>query len=213
MALKIKNISRYLGDDQWEWDAFLDANQSGELDDIKYVEYVLHPTFDNPIREIDDRKSKFMLSTSGWGTFKLKAFAYKKDGTKVKLEHELELDYPVVVPFSIIAKTFIINNNSKEEEATQKRSFVLMNCSEKIPPIPFKKLEIFFEKSARVEIHLWDDGNGYGNFPINSIGKDGKVLLKDLILTSIFDDFKSVVRIGFLSYQGDVELKGIVSEK
>jgi transcription initiation factor IIF auxiliary subunit len=94
MALKLKNNYRYLGKDQWEWDAFLDSNQPKELDEIEYVEYVLHPTFDNPIREIKDRESNFRLSTSGWGTFKLKAFAYKKDGTKIKLEHNLELYYP-----------------------------------------------------------------------------------------------------------------------
>ena len=93
MSLKIRNNWKYIGDDRWDWEAFIDDNGTGELDDIKYVEYVLHPTFVNPIRKIDDRENKFILETNGWGTFNLKAFAYKKDGTKIKLEHEIELEY------------------------------------------------------------------------------------------------------------------------
>jgi len=93
MSLKIKNNWNYIGDDRWDWEAFIDDNDTGELDDIKFVEYVLHPTFINPIRKSYDRQNKFMIDTNGWGTFILKAFVFKNDGTKVKLEHLIKLEY------------------------------------------------------------------------------------------------------------------------
>ncbi|MCU0359745.1 MAG: hypothetical protein MUF75_03345 [Bacteroidia bacterium] len=93
MPLRIRNNWNYVGEDQWDWEAFIDDSGSGELNNIAYVEYVLHPTFIHPIRKIENRKNKFMLETNGWGTFKLKAFVYKKDGSKIKLEHEIELKY------------------------------------------------------------------------------------------------------------------------
>jgi transcription initiation factor IIF auxiliary subunit len=93
MPLRIRNKWEYKGDEWWEWEAFIDDDGSGELKEVEFVEYVLHPTFPNPIRTITDKKSKFLLETSGWGTFNLKAFAYKKDGNKIKLEHEITLEY------------------------------------------------------------------------------------------------------------------------
>lgn len=96
MALKLRNNWKYKGDDWWEWDAFLDDSGTGELSQVKYVEYFLHPTFDNPVRKITDRKNKFKLETGGWGTFKLKAFVYFNDGNRQKLMHEIQLEYEPV---------------------------------------------------------------------------------------------------------------------
>ena len=93
MALKIRNNWNYKGEDRWDWEAFIDDNGSGELDNINFVEYVLQPTFPNPIRKVNDRNNQFRLKTNGWGTFLLKAFAHKNDGTKEKLEHRIELSY------------------------------------------------------------------------------------------------------------------------
>jgi len=93
MAIRIRNNWKYKGDENWEWEAFLDDGGTGEIKDIDYVEYILHPTFKNPVRKIDDRESNFALKTSGWGTFNLKAFAYTKAGTKIKLSRDIELKY------------------------------------------------------------------------------------------------------------------------
>lgn len=93
MSLKIKNKWNYVGDDSWDWEAYIDDEGSGELNNIKYVEYVLHPTFPNPIRKSDNLENNFMIKTNGWGTFNLKAFAYKDDGSKIKLEHVIKLEY------------------------------------------------------------------------------------------------------------------------
>lgn len=93
MTLKIKNNWNYVGDDRWDWEAFIDDGGSGEISDINFVEYVLHPTFPNPIRKVKDQGTNFRLKSNGWGTFRIKAFAHMKDGNKVRLEHELELYY------------------------------------------------------------------------------------------------------------------------
>jgi transcription initiation factor IIF auxiliary subunit len=96
MAIRIKNTWNYIGQDRWKWEAYIDDGGSGELNKIEFVEYVLHPTFPDPIRKVNSREDNFRMRTNGWGTFELKAFVYKKDGTKEKLEHEIQLEYEPV---------------------------------------------------------------------------------------------------------------------
>jgi len=96
MQLRIRNNWKYKGEDRWEWSAFIEDDGTDALKEVEYVEYILHPTFRDPIRKIKDRASKFKLETEGWGTFKLKAFVYTKDGDKRKLEHAIVLEYEPV---------------------------------------------------------------------------------------------------------------------
>jgi transcription initiation factor IIF auxiliary subunit len=91
MALELRNRWHYKGGEWWEWEAFLDDAGSGELEQVDHVEYVLHPTFPNPIRTVNDPEGGFILKTAGWGVFTLKAFVYTKDRKKYKLTHDLEL--------------------------------------------------------------------------------------------------------------------------
>lgn len=91
MALRLRNRWKYKGGDRWHWEAFVDDDGSGELQQVDYVKYVLHPTFPDPMRRVDDPAHGFVLSASGWGTFTLKAFVHTKDGKKRKLTHEIEL--------------------------------------------------------------------------------------------------------------------------
>ena len=93
MTLKLRNSWNYEGKDWWQWTAFLDDGGSGELGKVKFVEYVLHETFPDPIRRIDSGEGGFRLETGGWGTFELKAFVHFKDGTKRRLSHEIKLEY------------------------------------------------------------------------------------------------------------------------
>jgi transcription initiation factor IIF auxiliary subunit len=90
-GLKLRNRWRYQGGDWWQWEAFLDDGGSGQLQQVDYVEYVLHSTFPNPIRTVDEPEGGFVLKTAGWGTFTLKAFVYLREGEKLKLTHEIEL--------------------------------------------------------------------------------------------------------------------------
>lgn len=93
MSLTLRNTWNYKGDDWWEWTAFVDDAGTGELENVQFVEYVLHETFPEPVRRVDTRKGGFRLDTEGWGTFDLKAFAHMKDGKKIRLKHEIQLEY------------------------------------------------------------------------------------------------------------------------
>lgn len=81
----------YIEDDRWEWEAFLDDGGSGDLARVQNVKYILHPTFPDQIKFITDPQDGFVLRTSGWGEFELKAFVHFNDGTEKKLTHELQL--------------------------------------------------------------------------------------------------------------------------
>jgi len=95
MALRLRNTWRNKGGGWWEWRAFIDDEGSGELAQVDHVEYVLHPTFPNSIRKVDNPRGGFALETAGWGVFELKAFVHMKNGKKEKLTHILELStYP-----------------------------------------------------------------------------------------------------------------------
>lgn len=93
MTLKLRNDWTYKGDDWWEWGAFLDDGGSGELSKVESVEYVLHETFPEPVRQISAPDGAFRLNAGGWGTFELKAFVHFKDGNKTKLKHNIELQF------------------------------------------------------------------------------------------------------------------------
>lgn len=83
----------YEGEDWWRWAVWVEGPDEA-LDLIDFVEWVLHPTFPNPIRRISDRASKFRLETAGWGVFQICARVQMKDGGQTKVGHCLKLHYP-----------------------------------------------------------------------------------------------------------------------
>ncbi len=93
MSLTLKNDWAYAGNDRWDWEVYLVGDDPGELDKVDRVKYILHYTFPDPIRTVVQRQGGFRLKTNGWGTFLIKGFAYLKNGSKVKLEHDLQLRY------------------------------------------------------------------------------------------------------------------------
>lgn len=97
MPLKIAQDFDYKGEDWWEWWVWIEGADA-ELDAISQVIYTLHPTFPNPVRTIRDRRSKFRLSTGGWGTFRIRAKVVLKSGSPIELQHELVLAYPSGAP-------------------------------------------------------------------------------------------------------------------
>jgi transcription initiation factor IIF auxiliary subunit len=97
MSLQIQQNFEYQDNDWWKWWVWIDGPDE-ELDDLDYVVYTLHHTFANPIRKVDDRKSRFKLKTSGWGVFKLYATLVHKDGRETELCHDLRLEYPDGTP-------------------------------------------------------------------------------------------------------------------
>jgi transcription initiation factor IIF auxiliary subunit len=92
-GLNLKNRSSYNKVKRsWEWEAFVDDGDTGELTNIERVDYILHPTSPNLFREVTDPKDGFIIKSYSHGAFSLKAFVHTKDGKKIKLEHELEFD-------------------------------------------------------------------------------------------------------------------------
>lgn len=96
MTLKIRNNWHYKGcykgNDWWEWEAFIDDNGSGELSNINYVEYILHPTYSFPVQKITNPQGGFILKgNGGYGMFELKAFVFFNNGKMLKLTHDLFL--------------------------------------------------------------------------------------------------------------------------
>jgi tetratricopeptide (TPR) repeat protein len=67
------------------------------LADIAKVIYYLHPTFLNPVEEIDRKrdpdaeKNGFRLSSRGWGEFRVKVKIIFKDGSEITKYHRLKL--------------------------------------------------------------------------------------------------------------------------
>ena len=77
MSLEIRQTATYLGKERWEWSVWVDG-PSEELDSIDHVTYILHSTFNDPVRTINDRSTNFRLTTSGWGTFTIGAKIVQK---------------------------------------------------------------------------------------------------------------------------------------
>ncbi len=89
---KIDQGFKFEGDDWWTWWIWIEGSKA-DLDEIAFVTYTLHPTFKNPVRKIEDRKSKFKLETEGWGTFTIYAMVVLKNKKEIPLEHDLYLEY------------------------------------------------------------------------------------------------------------------------
>ena len=92
MSYRIAQDFEYVGNDYWRWSAWIEA-ASDELDAVKKVVWILHPTFKRPQVVATQRSDKFRLNTAGWGTFLLKAEVVLKDGHKQVLKHNLRLEY------------------------------------------------------------------------------------------------------------------------
>lgn len=94
MTIRFNNYAKKVGRkgnyDWYQWMVFVDEDNA-VLDKIEYVSYVLHPTFPNPIRIVRDRKSKFALESSGWGSFKMFITVGFKDGNEEEVQYLLDL--------------------------------------------------------------------------------------------------------------------------
>jgi len=91
--LKIEQSEKFEGDDWWSWSVWVEEPKR-DLDAVEFVEYTLHPTFRDPVRTIKTRHNGFKLSTGGWGVFPIYARAFRKDGSIVRLKHQLKLTDP-----------------------------------------------------------------------------------------------------------------------
>jgi hypothetical protein len=91
--MHIEQEASYTGPARWRWAVWIEGAEA-DLDAIDHVEYTLHPTFRNPLREVRGRRTKFRLRSSGWGEFEINAQLFMKNGDVVHLRHWLTLTGP-----------------------------------------------------------------------------------------------------------------------
>ncbi|TMM58029.1 TIR domain-containing protein [Maribacter algarum] len=77
--------------DYYGWAIWIEPN-SNELSEIAHVEYLLHPTFKNRLRTVEDEQTGFRLESKGWGEFMIEIIIYKKNEEQLKLSHWLTLE-------------------------------------------------------------------------------------------------------------------------
>ena len=85
------NTARFLGNELWEWTVFIETDRE-TLSQIEYVEYILHPTFQESIRRVYSTDNDFSLTATGWGSFEIKIRVIFKDNTERYLTHLLEFE-------------------------------------------------------------------------------------------------------------------------
>ena len=95
--------------DYYKWAVWIDANES-DLSDIDHVEYLLHPTFPNRLRQSDDPSSNFKIESKGWGEFRIDISITKISGEVIKLGHWLSLSDD---------NTQVVRRGGPEEEETE----------------------------------------------------------------------------------------------
>jgi TIR domain/YEATS family len=91
---RIEQDFQYVGNDYWKWWAWIAADDA-DLDEVKKVVWLLHPSFARSRITVEDRASHFQLNTAGWGTFLLRAELHLKNGDKLPLRRNLRLAYPI----------------------------------------------------------------------------------------------------------------------
>lgn len=93
MSYRIAQSEEYLGRDYWNWSAWIEATPD-ELDQLEVVIWILHPSFSPSRVESRSRDTQFRLSTSGWGTFRLRAELHCKGRDPLSISRNLRLTYP-----------------------------------------------------------------------------------------------------------------------
>lgn len=92
--IKFNNIARDVGlrhgQDWYEWIIYVDEKEE-ILEKINSVEYLLHPSFPNPLRKRTNKENNFALESSGWGEFYVKITVFFKNGSRLDTSYYLDL--------------------------------------------------------------------------------------------------------------------------
>jgi transcription initiation factor IIF auxiliary subunit len=92
LPIQTANVATEARKGLWEWTVFVQAPDS-VLEQIRCVEYTLHPTFPDRVREVCDRgpsRQPFALTARGWGIFEIQVRVFLKDGHVQTLTHSLK---------------------------------------------------------------------------------------------------------------------------
>jgi len=94
MSLRIDQDSQYAGRDRWQWSVWIEADEPSDLDEVKEVVWILHPSFRRSRIVRKTRSTKFKLEASGWGSFLVRAELRLNNDESLELSANLNLHYP-----------------------------------------------------------------------------------------------------------------------
>ncbi len=92
LPLTASNVATKVREGAWDWTIFLQGPDDA-LDQIRCVEYTLHPSFPDPVVTICQKGAAsraFALSGSGWGTFEVGIRVITTEGREQKLTYHLK---------------------------------------------------------------------------------------------------------------------------
>lgn len=88
--ITVRNTAIYVGGGRYDWTVSL-SGDTRALDSIRCVDYILHPSFPNPVQRTCDRSTGFALSSNGWGEFNMGVRILYRDGRETYVNHWLRL--------------------------------------------------------------------------------------------------------------------------
>jgi transcription initiation factor IIF auxiliary subunit len=110
------NSAAYIGSGRWDWTVYIRA-PADTIRSIRCVEYTLHPTFPNPVRQVcnsGEGPEYFPLRTNGWGTFQIPIKIQFRNGKTQTLNYQLHFD----LAKSQQALTVSVDNVARRETQT-----------------------------------------------------------------------------------------------
>jgi hypothetical protein len=90
MPLRLEHEAHPESARRWRWAVWLEGSDA-ELERVDHVEYLLHPTFPEPVQVRRNRQNKFRLEATGWGEFTISARIRHKEGTEAVMRHLVRL--------------------------------------------------------------------------------------------------------------------------
>ena len=99
-GLTADNVSKYIGNDRWEWTVFV-KGAPGTIKEIQSVEYQLHSTFTPSVvtvTQTSNPQMPFGLTRNGWGVFEVRIKVTFRDGRTTRLTHMLRFEPPDTSP-------------------------------------------------------------------------------------------------------------------
>src|SRR5215217_5893284 len=91
----VKQEANFREPNTWQWGVWIEGTKK-DLNAIKKVVYLLDPSFSDNPREVTDRQTNFRLEEESSRGFTIAIQVELKTGKKIRMQHELVLDRPVV---------------------------------------------------------------------------------------------------------------------
>jgi transcription initiation factor IIF auxiliary subunit len=111
--VKISNTYTSVGNNRYDWTVFVKEDKA-TLNEIKCVEYTLHPTFPNPVRRVCKAEDGFALRENGWGEFTILIKVEWQDKHVTQQAYSLDLHSPELGTASPQDQTIQVGNTSSD---------------------------------------------------------------------------------------------------